>query len=320
MIIFHRPLNTVAILFSKTLLLLALVMLPTLSYATSIKLITGDEIRAEIIEETDTYIKVAHDVLGELNITRNNIISIEGRNQIDSAPVVKDEPKDNGLFGTGILSNWDRNFTLGLNGKEGNSQAFDFHTAFNADYDDDSKRWDLGAEFNFSQQDGETTHDDFNIFATRDWLLPQSQWLYFASGKFDWDEFKSWDYRVTGIAGIGYDFIEKETFSLTGRTGIAGKKNFGSDNDNFEPELMLGFNTDWDISKIQSLVFKTELFIPFERASDFRNLSRLDWKFKLDTSMDLSFKLGLENEYESEVDVNTKHNDFKYRASIVWGL
>jgi len=320
MIIFHRPLNTVAILFSKTLLLLALVMLPTLSYATSIKLITGDEIKANIIEETDAYIKVDHKVLGQLTIARDEIITIEGNIQTSLDSVITDEDNDAGLFGTGILSNWERSFTLGLNGKEGNSQAFDFHTAFDADYKDDNKRWDLGAQFNFSQKDGETTHDDFNIFATRDWLLPNSQWLYFASGKFDWDEFKSWDYRVTGIVGVGYEFIEKENFFLIGRSGIAGKKNFGSDDDNFEPELMIGLDSDWTISKVQSLAFKTEFFMPFEQADDYRNLSKLDWKFKLDSTMELSFKLGLENEYESVVDTGSKHNDFKYRAAIIWGL
>jgi len=295
-------------------------MLPTLSYATSIKLITGDEIKANIIEETDAYIKVDHKVLGQLTIARDEIITIEGNIQTSLDSVITDEDNDAGLFGTGILSNWERSFTLGLNGKEGNSQAFDFHTAFDADYKDDNKRWDLGAQFNFSQKDGETTHDDFNIFATRDWLLPNSQWLYFASGKFDWDEFKSWDYRVTGIVGVGYEFIEKENFFLIGRSGIAGKKNFGSDDDNFEPELMIGLDSDWTISKVQSLAFKTEFFMPFEQADDYRNLSKLDWKFKLDSTMELSFKLGLENEYESVVDTGSKHNDFKYRAAIIWGL
>jgi len=324
MMIFHRTLNTVATLFPNLLLCLALLMLPILSYAASIKLITGDEIKAEITVETNAYIEVKHDVLGELTISKDKITSIDSEEllKVQSAPseMVESDNKDNGLFGTGILANWERSFTLGLNGKEGNSQAFDFHTAFDADYKDVNKRWDIGAQFNFSQKDGQTTHDDFNIFATRDWLLPNSQWLYFASGKFDRDEFKSWDYRVTGIAGVGYEFIEDENFSLVGRTGIAGKKNYGSDDDNFEPELMIGLDTDWTISKVQSLTFKTEFFIPFEQVDDYRNLSKLDWKFKLDSVMDLSFKLGLENEYESVVDAGTKHDNFRYRAAIVWGL
>jgi len=33
---------------------------------------------------------------------------------------------------------------------------------------------------------------------------------------------------------------------------------------------------------------------------------------------DLSFELSLENVYESEVDANTKDNNFKYRVAIFW--
>jgi len=303
-------------------IILSLFLFPTLSFATLITLSTGDKINAEIIEQTDAYLKINHKDLGELTITKNNILSI-GSDVLPQSPIAQVnvvEDKDDGLFGIGILPNWERSFTLGLNGKEGNSQVFDIHTAFDADYKDDYKRWDFGIYYSFSQKEGDDTQDDLKINLTRDWLLPNSQWLYFASGKFDWDKFKSWDYRLTGIVGVGYEFFEEENLSLIGRTGIAGKKNYGSDDDNFVPELMIGLDTDWTINKIQSLAFKTEFFTPFEQASDFRNLSRLDWKFKLDSLMDLSFKIGLENEYESKVDSGTKHNDFKYRAAIVWGL
>ncbi len=303
---------------------LILCILPMLSFAATIKLLSGDEINADIIEQTDTHLKVNHDVLGELTIAIDKIIAIDAKaitaTNIVSVNAVEANNKDKGLFGVGILSNWQRNLTLGLNGTEGNTRIVDFHTAFDGDYENEHKRWDFGAYYNFSSRNGENTQDDLKISITRDWLLPNSQWFYFASAKADWDKFRSWDYRLTGIVGTGYEFIETASFSLIGRTGIAGNKNYGSDNDDFDPELMLGLDTNWAISKIQSLTFKTEFFTPFEQADNFRNLSRLDWKFKLDTDIDLSFKLGLENEYESVVNAATKHNDFRYRAALIWGL
>lgn len=302
---------------------LALLALPLLSSAATIKLLTGDEINAEIIEQTDSYLKVNHNALGELTISLDKIISIDGKSLPAESMAVSEaekERKTNRFFGLNILSDWERSFTLGLNGKEGNTQELNFHTALETDYEDNHKRWDFGVYYNFSEKEGDKTRDDLKINLTRDWLLPDSQWFYFVTGQYDQDKFKSWDYRITGIVGAGYEFIETENFSLIGRAGLAAKKNYGSEDDGFEPELMLGLDTDWTISKVQSLVFKTEFFLPFEQAGDFRNLSRLDWKFKLDTTMDLSFKLGLENEYETVVDDGEKNNDFRYRAALVWGL
>jgi len=302
---------------------LALLALPLLSSAATIKLLTGDQINAEIIEQTDSYLKVNHNALGELTISLDKIISIDGKSLPAESMAVSEaekERKTNRFFGLNILSDWERSFTLGLNGKEGNTQELNFHTALETDYEDNHKRWDFGVYYNFSEKEGDKTRDDLKINLTRDWLLPDSQWFYFVTGQYDQDKFKSWDYRITGIVGAGYEFIETENFSLIGRAGLAAKKNYGSEDDGFEPELMLGLDTDWTISKVQSLVFKTEFFLPFEQAGDFRNLSRLDWKFKLDTTMDLSFKLGLENEYETVVDDGEKNNDFRYRAALVWGL
>ena len=300
-------------------LLSILISLPS-SEAASIKLVTGDEINAEIFEETDSYIKADHRVLGKLMISRNQILTIEKNIQINADSAIKDEKKDNGLLGTRLLTNWQRSLTIGLNGQEGNSDALDFHVAFDANYKNDKKRWDIGTDYNFSEEDGESTQDDLNVHFTRDWLLPDSEWLYFTSGKFERDKFESWDYRLSGVGGIGYEFIDKESFLLVGRTGIAGTKKYGSDENDFKPEMMLGLNSDWEISKVQSISFSTVFFAPFDQFDDYRNHSKLDWKFKLDTEMDLSFKLGLENEYESIVDDGIKNNDFKYRAALIWGL
>jgi len=309
----------------KQTLIIALVLLtlPSLSSAAAIKLLTGDQINAEIIEQTGSYLKVKHNALGELTISLDNIIAIDGKSlsaEIMAISEAEKESKTNGFFSMNILSAWERSFTLGLNGKEGNTQELNFHTALETDYEDNHKRWDFGAYYNFSEKEGDKTRDDLRMNLTRDWLLPDSQWFYFITGQYDQDKFKSWDYRITGIVGAGYEFIETENFSLIGRTGLAAKKNYGSEDDDFEPELMIGLDTDWTISKVQSLIFKTEFFLPFEQADKFRNLSRLDWKFKLDTAMDLSFKLGLENEYETIVDNDEKHNDFRYRAALVWGI
>jgi len=313
-------------LMKKSILIIFVLLLsPVLASATVIKLTTGDEIISEIIEQTEASIKVKHDVLGELTINRNDIISINDAEPSQIKTTVSGSnvnviEEDRGLFGTGLIPKWQRSFTLGLDGKKGNSNALDFHTEFDAEYEDNAKRWDFGIHYNYSEEDSEITHDDLNVFVTRDWLQNDSQWLYFFASKFDWDRLESWDYRLTAITGVGYEFIEEETFSLTGRAGLAGKKNFGSDDDDFKPELMLGLDTDWAINERQSLTFKTEFFTAFEQTSKFRSLSRLDWKIKLDSILDLSLKLGLENEYESVVGSSTKHNDFKYRAAIVWGL
>ena len=133
---------------------LSFVLLPTLSSATAIQLITGDEINAEIIEQTRDYLTLHHEVLGNLTIDTDSIVTIEGKAiPSDTAAIVVNE--DNGLLGFGFLPNWQRSLTLGLNGTEGNKQAIDFHTAFDVDFEDNTKRWGFAAHYNFSKKEGD---------------------------------------------------------------------------------------------------------------------------------------------------------------------
>ena len=317
----------------KIILYSLIMLLPLPGYAAIIKLSSGDSINAQVIDNTDSYIKVEHSVLGTLTIKRSQIISL---NDDEITPVklqsttvsaseveVSEEAlKDNGLFKRGwVFPGFDRRFSLGISGKESNSSNIDVYTAFDADYENDYKRWDIGFRSNYSSDDRDSTDNDFRIHVNRDWLNPDSPWRYFAKGQYDWDQFKSWDYRLTGIAGPGYRLIKNERLELIGRTGLSLKKEYGSDDDDLEAELMLGFNSDWKLAKLQTVEFGTEFFSPFEDFGEIRNLSHLDWIYKLtDDDRQLSLKLSLDYEYDWNVDPGDKHDEFIYRTSLVWEL
>jgi predicted RNA-binding protein with RPS1 domain len=61
---------------------LLFLILPISSFSASIKLSTGDDINAEIIEHTDLYIKAKHDILGELTILKSKILSIDAETHL----------------------------------------------------------------------------------------------------------------------------------------------------------------------------------------------------------------------------------------------
>lgn len=296
----------------------------------TVKLSSGDELNAEIIENTDTHLKVKHSVLGDLTIPKTHIISYNvqdispttTRSEITSAPNEIQADSDNGLFGQGwVFPGFDRKFTLGISGKESNSSNIDIYTALDADYEDNYKRWDIGFRSNYSKEDRSSTDNDFRLYVNRDWLDPDSPWRYFAKAQYDWDQFKSWDYRLTGIAGPGYRLVKNDKLELIGRTGLSLKKEYGSDDDDLEAELMVGFNSDWKLAKLQTLQVGTEFFSPFEDFGEIRNLSHLDWIYKLtDDDRQLSLKLSLDYEYDWEVDPGDKHDEFIYRTSLVWEL
>jgi len=218
------------------------------------------------------------------------------------------------------MKGWTRRFSLGFNGETGSTEELNFDTAFDAKYSDDYKRWGFNIAYGYGQENHNTNENDLTTMLLRDWLDPNSSWFSFAFGQYDQDKFKSWDYRLTATVGKGYNFVKEEDFLLIGRMGLSARKEYGSENDDLGPEIMLGFSSDWDINDDQSLEFKNFSYFPFDEPADSRHLTALYWRIKLAAKKGLSFKLGLENEYESVVDPGDEHNDFTYNLGIEWDL
>lgn len=106
---------------TRFILFSLLTLFPIIANSATIKLSSGDEINAEIIERTDTYIRVKHSVLGVLTIEKKQIIAIDNLKVIPSEPQIavvtkseeQKEPADTGMLGLGfIFPGFDRKFTL----------------------------------------------------------------------------------------------------------------------------------------------------------------------------------------------------------------
>lgn len=321
--------------YMPLLLLLSLALVPVSVEAsdTRLELINGDTLTAELTNETDSHYVVAHPVLGELRIDKNQVMAAS---MVDDLPTEQDstpsaatisEPQiadandeDNGLFGTGILTNWERRFTLGLAGSAGKSRNHQVNVGFSADYDTDYTRISHRLAYFRAKSDGELSDHSFYSSINRDWLRPTTPWFHFAGGRVDWDEFKDWDTRLNANGGVGYEFAKTDTWLLLGRSGLGFNQTFGGEREEFTPEGLLGVETQWDVSDFQRVEFSNNLYPSLLDMGEYRNLTAFDWVLDLNNFVGVALKLGLLNEYDSATEEGISKNDFKYTVSLAWKL
>jgi len=296
--------------------------LSTASWADTITLKNGDSLNGRLVSESETSIQFEHPTLGVLTLPREQLMPVVAAMPAP-AEVNKAEtkPADNGLLGTGFLAGWKRSLAVGLNGATGNSDNHNLHVGLNLARASDEKRKQFTLNYDLKQEDGTQTENDLVMQLDNDYLLPGSQWFWFHRERIDWDKLAEWDYRFGGHIGTGYDFINTEQLTTSGRLGIGGTQTWGGEEEGFSPELLIGAEAAWQISEIQSLALSNTLYPSLEETGEFRNITRFDWAWKLsDLYKGVALKLGMINEYESEVAQDTKHNDFKYHLSLDVGL
>ena len=315
--------------FTTALLLCASVS----ATAETIQLKGGDVINAEIVSSDDKSVTIKHPSLGQVTIAKDQIeatyadpdamaAALAQADAADKAAALQAErAADEGVLGTGFLKGWNRRLELGLNGAEGNSQNLNFRAGFFADYEDDEDRWLYDMVYRAAKSNGTTTEKKFYAQLTKDWLLPDKDYFYFANGRFDWDDFQDWDTRWSGFGGIGYQFLENEKWNIRGRAGVGGNQEMGGTlGDEFTTEAMLGGEADYTIKDGHAIAFTNYLFPSLEDAADFRNITTLDYIIAIDQDKGIDLKIGLANEHDSSTPTTAKKNDFTYYVSLVWGF
>ncbi len=307
----------------------ALASVSTPLQADELHLSSGETIRGTILESTDTTVRFAHPVLGELTVPRDQVTRLV---QSDAPPVQPEEvavptpaaepakPVTPGLFGTTFLQGWNRRIELAVNGSEGNTETFDLRAGFGADYEDEHDRWRLSALYARSENDNETSRNEFTANVTKDWLFPDRPYFIFGTVTYEYDQLQSWEHRVSAFGGIGYTFVQQEKWDLRGRAGIGGNYRFEGEERGFTPEAMLGLETEYRFTDKHKIIGYTNFFPALESPFQFRNVTGAAWQMEIDRDLGLSLKLGVENEYESEVAPGEKHNDFKYYAGLLWAF
>jgi hypothetical protein len=277
-----------------------LALAPPTAAADSIDLVNGDKLSGDVLERTDERVVLEHPVLGRIEIPVEQIKPPRAPNR--------------GLFGTSFLAGWTRTFQLGVSGAQGNTKNNDVLAALDLDYEDEDKRWNFDAVYRFGAADGETNKHDAFTQLRRDWLLNESPWFLFAIGRFDYDHFRTWTYRLNGSGGIGYQFLKGERFELQGLFGPSLTKEFQESD--FYVEALVGVEGLWKIAPGHTLSLSNTIYPALNDLGEFRNVSALAWKWKLMEDPGLSLIAGVDNEYQSKVDDGLKHNDVKYSTSI----
>lgn len=298
--------------------------------ADTVRLSTGETLTVEILETTEETIRIRHAVLGEVTLPRSAV-------EIVPAPEAGTPPQSESVTETEAAppqsaeqapasveppppppKEWKFKFTLAGAAATGNSESANLATIFTATRENPHIRTIFDTGFFYASSDSVTSATRFTAGARNDWLNPESRWFYFADGRYDFDDYQSWDHRASGHVGIGYRLVTPPPFRLNALAGIGLIKEWGSTNDDIRPEGLLGIEGEWAIAEKQSLKFDSTLFPDLSDLGEYRWVNNVGWSLLLDEKNKLSLTAGLQHEYQSQVDPGRKHNDLRVYAGVDW--
>lgn len=283
--------------------------------------VQGDRLLGTVLEQGDETVVFEHAVLGRLEVPRDTLsavvippldaagaaeaaVAADAAAETDAADAAPPEdaapPKE-----------WNYSVRLGLTATEGNTQNSSFIAGFTARREVEDMRTFFDVNYFIGTSDGDIDDHQAFVAVQNDWLIPESRWFWFVRSRFDYDQFQSWEYRLSAHSGPGYDLITREDMELSLLVGLGFRKEWKSIDDDLAPEALFGAIYEWKISERQSLLASSTLYPDLEDLGEFRAISNVRWSYAIDSETPLSITFGLEHQYQSIVDPGDERNDLR---------
>ena len=224
----------------------------------------------------------------------------------------------------GFFDGWVRTVEFGLNGSSGNTENLSIRGIFQTERETDQLRTLFRARYLYSEDDGQESENEGRLRGENDWLFPGERYFVFAFGVYEFDEFQDWDTRLQLFAGLGYDFLNERALleagqdraTLKGRLGVGATREFGGEDDDWQAEALAGLDFFWQITDRNSFAAGTEVFPSLSDLGEFRSISYAAYDILLAEENELTLRLGVEHEYDSEPG-DAKEHDVKYFVTLL---
>ncbi len=214
---------------------------------------------------------------------------------------------------------WEGNFSLGLDGSEGNTNTSNFQCGFQAKRKTEQTVLSLSADYLRQSTELINTVNRLYSEGRYEWLLKDSRWSCYVHETVEYDEFQAYDVCDTADTGLGYRLLKNDKTTLIGRVG-AGYSHYygGPDSGRYFPETVYSLSLEQQITKRQKFLGRVEYAPDVTQFARYRLRVQAALESALDDANHLSLKLGMLERYTSLQDEAALPNDFDYAAMVMW--
>jgi hypothetical protein len=287
---------------------------------TTLTLSSGETIRVRVLERTPESLRVEHPLLGDLTVPAAEVQSLAGAPYEPPVEQIAAQPEE----AAGVVPEpdpvWDSELSLGIDGSEGNTEDFNLRAEFRTErLIEDVERFAFLSRYTLETDNGDRNENEWYNRASQEWFLPESpRWSWFIGGDAEYDEFETWDLRVSAQTGPSYLFIDDETTTLRGRVGLGGAYEFGAEDERLIPELFLGYGLEHDLDDRSRITSNGGFFLDLEEGDEFRSIWDAAYEVDMTEAGDWRLRLGVQHEYDSDSDVTPW--DLDYFVALVLGF
>ncbi len=220
-----------------------------------------------------------------------------------------------------FLDLWKFTLEAGLNGTTGANQTQSFRTLITGNRPAPEMSTSASVGWWYSRTNDETTAQRVQVDARNEWpATPKSSWSYFVAARSEYDEFQSWDWRLSANGGVGLKIVGDEKLTVTGRSGFGASREFGRPRPEVRAEFSPSVEIEYKINARNKLGAAAAAWVDVENADASRANLKAWYEAVLDPDSGMNLKIGVEDRYEHSPGFGREKHEVDYYAVIVFNF
>lgn len=212
---------------------------------------------------------------------------------------------------------WSGGIDFGLNGTDGNSDAFNMRLYGEVKRERTDSIFTANVLYNYATAASVVTQDLLLANSRYEWLFGNSPWSYWVSGGLQYDSFRAFDVLLFAHTGLGYQWWKTDVSQLKTRFGFGGSYPIGGPDERFTPEMLLGLDYERKFSDRAKFVFSGTAYPDMDQWGEWRATVQSYLEFLVSPEYNLGFKVGIVDNYISNPQGRAP-NDLAYFAALAW--
>ena len=284
-------------------------------------LASGEVLRGQLVEQTADRVVFEHPLLGRLELPGNAVAALTALADAPPAPAPPG-PDPGQAAPPPPPPRWTSRIELGFSGSAGTSEDTNLRLAFKTAYKTPQESYTIDASHILTTSRGDRTDNKFTAGILAEWPFAESRWSYFAQGRYNFDEFQSWEHRISAGGGLGYPLVNldnadgSDRFDFKLRGGLGARKEFGSLREDVQPEGIFAWDLEWNVAPGQAFSTDTAIYPNLQDLDDYRVVTNARYTMEMDALEGLNLTVGIAHEWQSRVDPGVPPNDFTAYVSL----
>jgi hypothetical protein len=215
---------------------------------------------------------------------------------------------------------WESSLNVGLNGATGSSEDINLVVGFNSKRVNGLNTFTTDLDYLFQKEESAVSKNRLYWLSRFERDIPDSVWSRFVDGWYEYDQFEDFESRIGLHFGAAKMLKKTDRCSLKGRFGLGASKKFHGPDTDWKPEILLGTDFDFQVTKRQKLKATVDYYPELTDFSSYRVNTRASWEVLIDEEANLSLVASAFDRYDSTPSPGDSANELDYWLTIQWSF